>query len=89
MPKWQGDNLAKNQAIAAALAKIAEAKGITPAQLALAWLLHQGDDIVPIPATFKTHRVDENAASADVRFSAGEALLSGGTSVALGAATGA
>ena len=70
MPKWQGDNLAANRAIAAALAKLAEAKGITPAQLALAWLLHQGGDIVPIPATFKPHRIDENAAAANVSFSA-------------------
>lgn len=72
MPKWQGDNLATNRALVAALADIARGKGITPAQLALAWLLHQGDDIVPIPATVKPHRVDENAAAADIALSTGD-----------------
>jgi aryl-alcohol dehydrogenase-like predicted oxidoreductase len=48
---------------------LAKSLGITPAQLALAWLLHQGDAIVPIPGSRKTERVSENAAAANVRLS--------------------
>jgi len=46
--------------------KMAKEMGVTPAQLALAWLLHQGDDIVPIPGTRKAERIDENAASVNI-----------------------
>ena len=45
---------------------MADDKGITPAQLALAWLLHQGDHIVTIPGTTKQHRFDENQAANDI-----------------------
>ncbi len=47
-------------------------RGVTPAQLALAWLLHRGDDIVPIPGTKKPSRVEENAAAADIELSPDE-----------------
>lgn len=69
MPRWQGDALKTNRRLAATFRQIAEAKGRTPGQLALAWLLHQGDQIVPIPATTKLHRVDENMAAAEIALS--------------------
>jgi aryl-alcohol dehydrogenase-like predicted oxidoreductase len=66
-PRFADGNLEANVAIAARLGDIAAEKGLTAAQLALAWLLHQGPDIVPIPGTRHRNRVDENAAAADVR----------------------
>jgi aryl-alcohol dehydrogenase-like predicted oxidoreductase len=61
-PRFTGENLDANLK----LADIAERKGITPAQLALAWVLTQGDDIVPIPGTKRRMYLEENAAAADV-----------------------
>ena len=49
---------------------VAQELGITSAQLALAWLLHQGQDIVPIPGTRRAERVDENSSAASVRLDA-------------------
>ena len=66
-PRFAEGNLEANVAIAARLGDIAAEKGLTAAQLALAWLLHQGPDIVPIPGTRHRNRVDENAAAADVQ----------------------
>jgi aryl-alcohol dehydrogenase-like predicted oxidoreductase len=60
-PRFQDENFAKNQHLVDAVTKIAAEKGCTPAQLALAWLLHQGPDIVPIPGTRRIERLDENA----------------------------
>jgi len=60
-PRFQDENFAKNQQLVDAVTKIAAEKGCTPAQLALAWLLHQGPDIVPIPGTRRIERLDENA----------------------------
>ena len=51
---------------------IASERGCTAAQLALAWLLHQGDDIVPIPGTRKSSRLDENAGATRLKLTAGE-----------------
>jgi aryl-alcohol dehydrogenase-like predicted oxidoreductase len=65
-PRFQGDNLEANMRIVAKLREIAGEKGITPAQLALAWVLAQGDDIVPIPGTKRRKYLEENAAAADV-----------------------
>lgn len=65
-PRFQGDNLEANMRIVAKLREIADEKGITPAQLALAWVLAQGDDIVPIPGTKRRKYLEENAAAADV-----------------------
>ncbi len=48
------------------LARLAEQKGVTTAQLALAWLLHKGNDIIPIPGTSKIHRLEENLAAASI-----------------------
>ena len=59
-PRFQGENLDKNVAIAAKLEAIAREKGCTPAQLVLAWLLAQGQDLVAIPGTKRKPRVDEN-----------------------------
>ena len=65
-PRFQGGNLAANKARFAPLMKIAEELDITAAQLSLAWLLHQGDDIIPIPGTRSRVRVTENYQAADI-----------------------
>lgn len=70
MPRFQGEALAKNLSLLDTLERIAREKGRTPAQLALAWLLHQAPDIVPIPGTTKASRLEENVAAADLRLSA-------------------
>ena len=59
-PRFQGENFAKNLALVDTVIAIAESKGVTPAQLALAWVLAQGDDIVPIPGTKRRKYLDEN-----------------------------
>jgi aryl-alcohol dehydrogenase-like predicted oxidoreductase len=71
-PRFQGENLAHNLALVDALTAWATARGCTPAQLALAWLLHQGPQIVPIPGTRSIARLDENAAAAAIVLSADE-----------------
>ncbi len=65
-PRFTGANLESNHALAAKVREIAEAKGITPAQLALAWVLAQGEDLVPIPGTKRRKYLEENAAAVDV-----------------------
>lgn len=65
-PRYQGANFDANQRAAGAVREIASRKGLTPAQVALAWLLHQGDDIVPIPGTKRRSYLEENAKAADV-----------------------
>ena len=65
-PRFQGENLEANRRIVAKLQEIAAEKEITPAQLALAWVLAQGDDIVPIPGTKRRKYLEENAQAADV-----------------------
>src|SRR5207245_187799 len=65
-PRFTGENLDANLRLAAKVAEIAEEKGITPAQLALAWVLAQGDDLVPIPGTKRRTYLEENAAAVDV-----------------------
>ena len=69
-PRYAGENLNINRDRFAPLMELAKDFRITPAQLALAWLLHQGEDIIPIPGTRKTYRLDENAASANVKLDA-------------------
>ena len=66
MPRFQGDHLAKNRALVDELSKLAADNGCTPAQLALAWLLAQGDTVVPIPGTKHVRYVEENGAAADL-----------------------
>lgn len=66
-PRFSADNLATNRERFAPFMTIASELGVTPAQLALAWLLHQGPDIVPIPGTRRPERIDENARAAALR----------------------
>jgi len=70
-PRFSSENLARNRDRFAPLAQIAEGLNVTPAQLALAWLLHQGRDIFPIPGTRRTERIEENAKAAQIRLSDG------------------
>ncbi|SHJ38268.1 Predicted oxidoreductase [Aureimonas altamirensis DSM 21988] len=69
-PRWQPGNFEKNLHAVQQLGELARAKCITVSQLALAWLLAQGDDIVPIPGTRRIERLEENLAAADVTLSA-------------------
>jgi aryl-alcohol dehydrogenase-like predicted oxidoreductase len=66
-PRFQGENGRRNAELAARVQAIAEERGITGAQLALAWVLAQGEDIVPIPGTKQRDRLEENAAAVDVQ----------------------
>jgi aryl-alcohol dehydrogenase-like predicted oxidoreductase len=68
-PRFTGSNLESNLKLAAKVAEIAEEKGVTPAQLALAWVLAQGEDLVPIPGTKRRKYLEENAAAVDVSLS--------------------
>ena len=69
-PRFDGENFDRNKALAAEVTRIAEDKGCTPAQLALAWVLAQGDDIVPIPGTRRRRHLDDNIGALDVNLSA-------------------
>ena len=69
-PRFTGDNLQVNLRLADKVKEIAAEKGVTPAQLAIAWLLAQGDDIVPIPGTKRRTYLEQNAAAVDVRLTA-------------------
>ncbi|MGD0942684.1 MAG: aldo/keto reductase [Acidimicrobiales bacterium] len=66
-PRFAGDNFVKNLLLVDRVREIAAEKGITPGQLALAWVLAQGDDVVPIPGTKRRSYLEENAAADDVR----------------------
>jgi aryl-alcohol dehydrogenase-like predicted oxidoreductase len=72
LPRFDAANMAANQALLDELARIASDKGITLAQLALAWVLHQGDFIVPIPGARKLHHLEDNAAAAEIVLSTAE-----------------
>jgi aryl-alcohol dehydrogenase-like predicted oxidoreductase len=69
-PRFQGENFRKNLDLVAKVGEIAAAKGCTPGQLALAWVLARGDDIVPIPGTKRAKYLDENLAAATVTLTA-------------------
>ena len=71
-PRFQEGNFERNRALAAQLDNMAKAKGCQSSQIALAWLLPQGDDIVPIPGTKQVGRMDENLGALGVRLSADE-----------------
>jgi aryl-alcohol dehydrogenase-like predicted oxidoreductase len=71
-PRFQGENFAKNLELVAKIKQLAVAKGCTPSQLALAWVLAQGPDIVPIPGTKRSKYLDENLAAAQIKFSSDE-----------------
>lgn len=66
-PRFTGENFRRNLRLADEVQAVAADAGATPAQVALAWLLAQGEDIAPIPGTKRVHRVEENTAAADVR----------------------
>lgn len=71
-PRYQGENFDANMRAASAVHDLAARKGVTSGQIALAWLLHKGDDIVPIPGTKRRRYLEENVAAADVPLSAQE-----------------
>lgn len=71
-PRFHPDNLARNVEMVRKLQALASARRVAPAQLALAWVLAQGDDIVPIPGTNRVENVEQNAAAADIELSAPE-----------------
>jgi aryl-alcohol dehydrogenase-like predicted oxidoreductase len=65
-PRFERENLERNLEIVDRLEEIAREKDVTPGQLALAWVMHQGDDVVPIPGTKRVHYLEENAAATEV-----------------------
>ena len=72
MPRFQGENFQKNLALVERIKAIAAEKSVTPAQLALAWVLAQGQDIVPIPGTKRRTYLEQNAAAVAVRLTSEE-----------------
>jgi aryl-alcohol dehydrogenase-like predicted oxidoreductase len=71
-PRFQGENFARNLQLVEKVTALASAKGCTPAQLALAWVLAQGNDVVPIPGTKRRRYLDENLGALQVVLSAQE-----------------
>jgi aryl-alcohol dehydrogenase-like predicted oxidoreductase len=71
-PRYQGENFDANVRAASAVRELATRKGVSPGQIALAWLLHKGPDVVPIPGTKRRRYLEENVAAADVALSAEE-----------------
>jgi aryl-alcohol dehydrogenase-like predicted oxidoreductase len=69
LPRFSDGNLERNLKIVEALRALADAKGVTAGQLALAWVQHHGDDVVPIPGTKRRKYLEENAASVDISLS--------------------
>ena len=74
-PRFTGENMGRNRRLAERVKELAAAKGITPAQLALAWVLSRGDDVVPIPGTKRRAYLEENAAASEVELTAAELAL--------------
>jgi aryl-alcohol dehydrogenase-like predicted oxidoreductase len=70
MPRFSPENLGRNLDLAATVQKLAEDRGVSPAQLALAWVLAQGDDVVPIPGTKRRSYLGENLGALDVTLTA-------------------
>jgi aryl-alcohol dehydrogenase-like predicted oxidoreductase len=68
-PRFTGQNLVQNQALAQRVRELAVERGITPAQLAVAWVLHRGEHIVPIPGTKRVSYLEQNLAAAEVQLS--------------------
>jgi aryl-alcohol dehydrogenase-like predicted oxidoreductase len=71
-PRYQGENFDKNMHAASVVQDLATRKGVKPGQIALAWLLHKGSDIVPIPGTKRRSYLEENVAAADIGLTSGE-----------------
>lgn len=72
IPRFQGEHLEHNLTIVEGLRSFATDRGRTPAQIAIAWLLAQGHDVVPIPGSKRVRHVEENVAAADIELSDGE-----------------
>ncbi len=72
LPRYQGENFAKNLAQVDRFAALARERGCTPAQLALAWVLAQGEDVVPIPGTKRRTYLEQNVGAADLSLSAAD-----------------
>jgi aryl-alcohol dehydrogenase-like predicted oxidoreductase len=68
-PRFQGENFQKNLELVEKVKEIADEKGVTAGQLALAWVLSQGEDVVPIPGTTKVKNLEENVAAAEIELS--------------------
>src|SRR6266536_417540 len=71
-PRYQGQNFARNLAVVQRINELAADKGVTSSQLAIAWVLAQGDDIVPIPGTKRRRYLEENLGALDVKLTPGE-----------------
>jgi aryl-alcohol dehydrogenase-like predicted oxidoreductase len=71
-PRFQGENFARNLDLVRRIEEIARAKGVTPAQLAIAWILSRGNDIVPIPGSKSIGHVEENIAAAEIELTSEE-----------------
>ena len=65
-PRFQGENFEQNLTLVDRIEELATAKGVTPSQLALAWVLHRGEDIVPIPGTKRRQYLEENVAAVEI-----------------------
>jgi aryl-alcohol dehydrogenase-like predicted oxidoreductase len=74
-PRFTGANLEQNLTLARRVRELAEERGITPAQLALAWVLHRGEHVVPIPGTKRVRYLEENLAAAEIDLGADEVEL--------------
>jgi aryl-alcohol dehydrogenase-like predicted oxidoreductase len=72
MPRFQGENFERNLTLAERVRGLADEKGVTPAQLALAWVHAQGEDVVPIPGTKRRRYLEENVAALEIELSADE-----------------
>jgi len=72
MPRFAGENFDKNQALVERVKAIAQRKGVTPAQLALVWVLAKSEDLVPIPGTKRRKYLEENAAAVDIRLTSAD-----------------
>ncbi|KAJ0046922.1 hypothetical protein Pint_05258 [Pistacia integerrima] len=66
-PRFTGDNLEKNKLVYSRFANVAAKNSCSPPQLSLAWLVHQGDDIIPIPGTTKIINLDDNIGSSALK----------------------
>ena len=71
-PRWQGENFARNLKLVEAVNAMAKAKGCTPSQLALAWVMAQGEDVVPIPGTKRREYLDQNLGAVEVTLGAAD-----------------
>jgi aryl-alcohol dehydrogenase-like predicted oxidoreductase len=78
-PRFQGENFAKNLALVDRVEQLAKKRGVTPSQLALAWLLTRGEDIVPIPGSRRRSHLEENVAGVNIELSRDELQIESAT----------